>query len=113
MAAFTPESLAVCEERREELLARRALVLDGLERIGLPVPVVPDGAFYVYFDVTGTGLGAWDFCSRALEEAHVALTPGRDFSQATADTHVRLSYAASRDELAEGIERLAGFVAGL
>jgi aspartate/methionine/tyrosine aminotransferase len=110
LAAFAPESLAVCEERRLELAARRDLVLDGLASIGLPVPVIPDGAFYVYFDVTGTGLDAWTFCERALERAHVALTPGRDFATATADSHVRLSYAASRDELSEGITRLGAFL---
>ena len=110
LACFTPESLALCEERRAELQARRAIVLDELERIGLPVPAPPDGAFYVYFDVTGTGLGAWEFCSRALEEVHVALTPGTDFGAYTADSHVRLSYAASREELREGLRRLGGFV---
>jgi aspartate/methionine/tyrosine aminotransferase len=113
LAAFTPESLAVCEERRAELAARRALVLDGLARIGLPVPVTPDGAFYVYFDVSGTGLSAWEFCRRALAETHVALTPGTDFGPATADTHVRLSYAPSRDELRDGLRRLGEFAATL
>ena len=96
-----------------ELLARRRLALEGLERLGLDVPVPPDGAFYVYFDVSSTGLGAWDFCIRALEEAHVALTPGRDFGFATAETHVRLSYAASREEIIEGLERLGPFLARL
>ncbi len=113
LAAFTPESLATCEERRVELLARRAIVLTGLERIGLSVPVPPDGAFYVYVDVSATGLGSWEFCERALDEHHVALTPGADFGVATADTHVRLSYAASREQLTEGLRRLGTFVAGL
>ena len=113
LACFTPESLAVCEERRQELLARRRIVVSGLERIGLPLEVVPNGAFYAYFSVAGTGLDAWTFCERALEEAHVALTPGRDFGPATADTHVRLSYAASREALAEGLSRLGKFVASL
>lgn len=73
----------------------------------------PNGAFYAYFTIASTGLDAWTFCERALNEAHVALTPGRDFGPATADTHVRLSYAASREALAEGLERLGRFVAGL
>jgi aspartate/methionine/tyrosine aminotransferase len=94
LACFTPATLEVCEQRRQELLARRRLVLDGLDRIGLPVPVTPDGAFYVYIDVTGTGLDAWQFCEQALDRAKVALTPGRDFGPATAGSHVRLSYAA-------------------
>lgn len=113
LACFTPESLAVCEERRQELLARRRIVVSGLERIGLPLEVVPNGAFYAYFSVAGTGLDAWTFCERVLEEAHVALTPGRDFGPATADTHVRLSYAASREALTEGLSRLGKFVASL
>ena len=113
LACFTPESLAVCEERRQELLARRRIVVSGLERIGLPLEVVPNGACYAYFSVAGTGLDAWTFCERALEEAHVALTPGRDFGPATADTHVRLSYAASREALTEGLSRLGKFVASL
>jgi len=76
LACFIPESLAVCEARRVEFAERRALVLDGLARLGLPVPVPPDGAFYVYFDVSH-------------------------------------SYAASADELREGIARLGKFVTTL
>ncbi|WIB67613.1 pyridoxal phosphate-dependent aminotransferase [Curtobacterium sp. MCBD17_035] len=113
LACFTPESLAVAEARRAEFAERRAVVLDGLARIGLPVPVPPDGAFYVYFDVTGTGLSSWQFCERALHEAHVALTPGRDFGVHTAESHVRLSYAASMDALHEGLARLGRFVSSL
>lgn len=113
LAAFTPESRAVCEDRRIELAARRALVLDGLAAIGLAVPVAPDGAFYVYFDVSATGLDAWAFCEQALDGAHVALTPGRDFATDTGNTHVRLSYAASREDLVEGIRRLGVLLATL
>ena len=106
LECFTPDTLALCEERRVELLARREIALAGLAALDLPVPVPPDGAFYAYFDVSGTGMDAWTFCERALEEAHVSLTPGRDFAVATADTHVRLSYAASREDLQEGLARL-------
>jgi aspartate/methionine/tyrosine aminotransferase len=113
LACFTPESLREAEERRIELGHRRQLALTGLAEIGLDVPATPDGAFYVYFDVTATGLGSWEFCERALEEAFVALTPGRDFGVATAGTHVRMSYAASRENLKEGLSRLATFVASL
>ena len=113
LACFTPASLAVCEARRQEFAARRALVLDGLASAGLQVPVQPDGAFYVYIDVSHTGLDAMRFCQRALNEAHVALTPGHDFGHCSAATHVRLSYAASREDLQEGLARLQRFVATL
>lgn len=113
LACFTPETYEVCEARKREFLARRKIVMDGLDRIGLPLPARPDGAFYAYFDVSSTGLDAWTFCERALDEAHVALTPGRDFGPATADTHVRLSYAASREALEEALRRLERFVKAL
>ncbi|MDE3139492.1 MAG: aminotransferase class I/II-fold pyridoxal phosphate-dependent enzyme [Acidobacteriota bacterium] len=113
LAAFTPDSLALCEERRLELLARRELLLEGLERLGLPVAVPPDGAFYAYCDVSSTGLDSWTFCQRALDEVRVSLTPGRDFGVATAETHVRISYASSADEIAEGLRRLGAFVEDL
>ena len=67
----------------------------------------------IWETASGTGLSSWDFCMRALEEAHVALTPGLDFATATGSTHVRLSYAASREELATGLERLGAFLRGL
>ncbi len=107
---FTDDTIAECDRRRQEFAARRSVVLAGLAEIGLPVTAAPDGAFYAYFDVTATGMDSWKFCERALREAHVALTPGRDFGTHTADSHVRLSYAASRDELREGLARLGRFV---
>lgn len=113
LACFTPESIAVCEARRSEFARRRAQVIAGLAGIGLPVDVPPDGAFYAWFDVRHTGLDAWTFCQRALQEAHVALTPGRDFSELDPERHVRLSCAASTDDLTEGLSRLGRFVADL
>lgn len=113
LACFTEESLAVCEQRRNIFLERRQLVLEGFKRIGLPVPVEPNGAFYVYFDVSSTGLSSWEFCERVLQEAHVALTPGQDFGFCDANTHVRLSYAASAEELSEALLRLEKFMQSL
>lgn len=113
LACFTPESIAECEARRQELAQRRALVLQGLQDIGLPVPVKPDGAFYVYIDVSSTGLDSMRFCQQALQQAHVALTPGHDFGPWQASRHVRLSYATGSDDLREGLNRLKAFIAGL
>lgn len=113
LACFHPESLAVCEERRAALGRRRAFVLSRLREIGLHVPVEPDGAFFVYLDISATGLNAWQFCERALDEAHVSLAPGKDFGRSGAHTHVRLSYAASMADLREGLDRLSTFIAHL
>jgi aspartate/methionine/tyrosine aminotransferase len=106
LAAFTPEGLAECEHRRDELRRRRALMLEGLQRIGLPVPVAPDGAFYVWADVRAHAADAWDFCFDVMRRAQVALTPGRDFSPQMARHFVRLSFATARADIEEALDRL-------
>ncbi|WP_026917194.1 aminotransferase class I/II-fold pyridoxal phosphate-dependent enzyme [Gordonia shandongensis] len=113
LTCFETETLAVAEDRRAQFAARRTRVLDGLQRIGLDVPVRPDGAFYVYVDVGETGLTATEFCEVALARAHVALTPGKDFGEAGAEQFVRLSYAAAEDDLDSAIERLGDLLATL
>ncbi|WP_125963345.1 pyridoxal phosphate-dependent aminotransferase [Bifidobacterium dolichotidis] len=113
LAAFEPESQQILEQRRLELLERQAIVVQGLADIGMPLEVEPNGAFYAYCSVEHTGLTAEEFCKRALDEVGVALTPGIDFGQITAKTHVRMSYAASREDLYEGITRLGQFVQSL
>jgi aspartate/methionine/tyrosine aminotransferase len=113
VACFEDGSIAICEERRAQLVHRRGLVLQGLKAIGLDVPVIPDGAFYVYIDISSTGLDAMAFCERVLQEAHVALTPGYDFGHAGASQHVRLSYAAAEADLIEALQRLGAVVSRL
>lgn len=113
LQCFTPSSIAVCESRRTTLIARKKLVLAGLQKCGLAVPVHPDGAFYVYIDVSSTGLSAMTFCERVLQEAHVALTPGNDFGDYQSEQFVRLSFASSEAELEEGLQRLSIFMARL
>jgi aspartate/methionine/tyrosine aminotransferase len=92
------------------LITRKQLVLAGLKKCGLTVPVQPDGAFYVYIDVSCTGLSAMTFCERVLQEAHVALTPGNDFGEFQGNQFVRLSFASAESELEEGLTRLKKFM---
>jgi len=107
---FSEHSIAVCESRRETLVRRKNIVLDGLNKCDLQVPVQPNAAFYVYIDVSNTGLSAMTFCERVLQEAHVSLTPGNDFGEFEGDKYVRLSFASSESELKEGLTRLARFM---
>lgn len=113
LACFTPESMEICEARRQELKCRRDLALEGLRAAGLTAPVAPNGAFYIYIDVAETGLSSMEFCERALVEAGVALTPGNDFGVCGADRFVRLSYAISQEQLVQGLARLKAFVSRL
>jgi aspartate/methionine/tyrosine aminotransferase len=107
LACFEPASLAEFERRRGEFRRRRDLVVPALQALGLPVPVMPDGAFYAWFDCTGHARNSWDFCQRLMHEAHVALTPGRDFGPHAADRYVRLSFASSEATLREALARIA------
>ena len=86
LACFEPESIAEYERRRAEFKARRDWFIPQLRAMGLPVPVMPDGAFYAWADCGEAARhlgveGSWDFAFEAMKRAHVAVTPGRDFGQ--------------------------------
>ena len=70
------------------------------------MPVLPDGAFYAYADVTEHAASSWDFCFELMRRAQVALTPGRDFGPAAGERHLRLSFASSTAQLQEAAQRL-------
>ena len=111
LACFEPESLAVYEQRRNAFAARRDFFVPALQAAGLDVPVVPDGAFYVWADCRAAcerlGVqGSWDFAYEVMRRAHVAITPGRDFGHADTAQFVRFSTASSMDALATAARRL-------
>jgi aspartate/methionine/tyrosine aminotransferase len=112
LACFEPGSIAEYERRRAELRRRRDFIVPALERLGLAVPVMPDGAFYAWFDCSRYSPTSWDFCFDLMRRAHVALTPGRDFGPAQADRYVRLSFASSMPQLEAAVARLARVLAG-
>ncbi|MDP1901077.1 MAG: pyridoxal phosphate-dependent aminotransferase [Rubrivivax sp.] len=107
LACFEPESLAEYERRREEYRRRRDDLVPALQALGLDVPVVPDGAFYAWFDCSRYSASSWDFCFDMMRRAHVALTPGRDFGPAQAERFVRLSFASGMPQLKAAVARLA------
>ena len=106
IACFDEESLAECEARRAAFRARRDYIVPALEDLGLHVPVVPDGAFYVWADCRAYADDSWDFVMKTMQQAHVALTPGKDFGPAHAKAHFRLSFATSLAQLEETVRRL-------
>ena len=111
LACFEPESIAEYERRRAEFKARRDYFIAALESVGLPVPVKPDGAFYAWADCRGAAekigvKGSWDFAYALMNQAHLAITPGRDFGQAETANYVRFSTANSMEQLQEAIARM-------
>jgi len=106
LACFEPESIQEYERRRREFRARRDFLVPALNRLGLPVPVLPDGAFYAWADCSAHHASSWDFSYDMLRRAHVAMTPGRDFGRHASERFVRLSYASSMAHLQEAVARL-------
>jgi aspartate/methionine/tyrosine aminotransferase len=111
LACFEPESIAEYERRRAEFKARRDWFIPQLDALGLQVPVVPDGAFYAWADCSAFGeklgiSGSWDFAFEAMKQAHVAITPGRDFGQDQTGRFVRFSTASSMAHLEDAVARL-------
>ena len=106
LACFHPESIAEYERRRAEFRARRDIVVPALNRLGLTVPVMPDGAFYAYADCSAHSADSWQFAFDLMHSAHVALTPGRDFGRHDPARWLRLSFASSQARLDEALHRL-------
>ncbi len=93
--------------------ANRRLMLDGLPAAGITNFAPPDGAFYVYADVSDLTSDSLAFARRILDEAGVAVTPGLDFDPLRGHRTLRFSYARSTADIREGLDRLARFTARL
>lgn len=111
LACFEEESIALYEQRRSEFKARRDYFIPALNAMGLTVPVMPDGAFYAWADCSAAcaKLGvndSWDFAFALMNQAHVAVTPGRDFGTAQTANFVRFSTASSMEQLELAVNRL-------
>lgn len=107
LACFEPQTLAIFEERRAEFARRRDYLLPALRDLGFGIKVEPEGAFYLYADISAFGGDAFAFCRHFLETEHVAFTPGLDFGQYQAGHHVRFAYTQSLLRLEEAVARIA------
>jgi aspartate/methionine/tyrosine aminotransferase len=110
LACFAPDTMDVYESRKAEFKRRRDYIVPALRALGFGIPVMPDGAFYVYADCSAFTDDADAFAKEVLTEAGVVIVPGLDFGPATANTYVRLSYANSFENLQEAVARLSQFL---
>ncbi len=114
LAAFHDDAIAIFEERRREFRRRRDFLVPALRDLGFQVPVLPDGAFYVYADITQVNHPlAHDssaFGMAVLRDALVALVPGDDFGFAAPHQHVRFSYATNYARIELAVDRLATLI---
>jgi aspartate/methionine/tyrosine aminotransferase len=111
LACFLPESIAIYEARKAEFKRRRDYIVPALRALGFKVPVMPDGAFYVYADCSALSDDADRLTIDILNEAGVVLVPGLDFGTHTARNYIRVSYATSMENLQEAVARLRRFFA--
>ena len=109
------EALRSAEDDKNSMVneyrLRRNMFVAGLNLIGLSCHV-PEGAFYAFPSVKGTGLSDQEFAERLLKEQHVAVVPGSVFGTGGGD-HIRCAYAVSRKELSEALIRMETFISSL
>ena len=106
VAAFTPESYAELDGHVARYAVNRALLLEGLPRLGIDRLAPADGAFYVYADIGHLTQDSHAWSLRLLEETGVATAPGIDFDTRRGQHFVRLSFAGTAGEITEGLGRL-------
>ncbi len=110
LAAFTPASYAELDGHVARYAENRALLLEGLPRLGIDRLAPADGAFYVYADIAHLTDDSYGWCQRLLAETGVAVAPGIDFDTRRGHQFVRLSFAGSAAEITRGLDRLAGWL---
>ena len=93
---------------RESYDRRRRLMLEGFRGMGLSC-FEPLGAFYVFPSIETTGMDSETFCSRLLQEEHIACVPGTAFGE-SGEGHIRCSYATALEKLNVALERIHAFI---
>ena len=106
LEAFNPETMAILEQRREAFRERRDLLVNGLREMGFKIPLMPEGAFYVYADASHLTENTFDFCWELLEQDKVAVTPGIDFGDHRANQFIRFSYTTGIGQIEKALSRL-------
>ena len=92
--------------------ANRILLMDGLVAAGLSKYAPPDGAFYIYVDVSDYTDDSRAFAAEILDQVDVAVTPGLDFDPVNGHKWLRLSYAGATTDIVQGVVRLKAFMKG-
>lgn len=110
LACFEPESQAIFAQRRDEFKKRRDYLVPALREIGLEIPAEPDGAFYVYVDISRFSNDSTAFAYDLIDKKGVALVPGKDFGKLNSNRYVRISYANSMENLQEAVERIRQYL---
>jgi len=104
------DALAELDKRRTVFETRRDALLTAMKAAGLKVSVRPQGAFYLYWDVSEYTQDSEHFCSALLRKTGVAITPGRDFGDYKASQYVRIAYTCDVQTLKTAVDRIKKFL---
>jgi aminotransferase len=110
--AFSGRADVVAEEMRKEFERRRNVMVEGINSIDKLHCNCPKGTFYVFANISETGMGSIEFANRLLDEAHVAVVPGVAYGD-NYDNYVRIAFTMKEERIKEGLERIRSFVADL
>lgn len=112
LAALGPEAQQILEQRCDAFRQRRDFLYGALKELGFKIDHLPEGAFYLYADCSALHHDSSQFALELLEQAGVAITPGKDFSTGSARHWVRFAYTISTEQLQEGVERIHRYLQG-
>jgi len=110
LAAFGSNAMGVYEERRQIFQQRRDFLHQSLDELGFNLLGRPDGAFYLYADISAFSDDSERFVRELLDEAHVAITPGIDFGTHQSQRFVRFAYTTGQPRLETAMQRLTTFL---
>lgn len=110
LAAFSSETIAILESRVDVFKERRDYLLSALPSLGFKLLVKPQGAFYLYADCAAITQDAFTWTRELLEAQGVAITPGIDFGEHNANTHVRFAYTRPINELKEAVIKIRNHI---
>ena len=110
LRVLEPDALAQLEERRQAFETRRKTLLNAMQQAGWHISVQPQGAFYVYWDVSNLTDNAEQLALDILHHAQVAVTPGKDFGEFKAKQHIRLAYTTSPARLIKAVQLIQDYL---
>ena len=98
------------EQRRQVFQQRRDTLVKAMQQAGFTIKVIPNGAFYLYWDVSAITEDSAQFCFDLLQKTGVAITPGIDFGDFQANTHVRIAYTCDERLILKAVNKIKDFV---
>ena len=95
------------KKNKEKFQERRDFILESLKNENKIIPIKPEGAFYMFCNIRGTGMDSLAFSKKLLEEAKVAVIPGNPFG---CDDYIRISFATDLKTIEEGLNRIKRWI---